>query len=235
MKRKVLLFVLLGAIAVLAPVLAVFAQSSKPADSTYTGVGVSSSSACSTGFTQSSASGSCCSPATTCTTCKAAKTSSSSDKNEKIVEELTAILMETKSTETFLVTAMTLGKMGAVAKPALPAIIRNAERLEMFEDLFNSKASDPDRTGVQGVLDAIEMIVDKKASSKGRACCGVQPNVCPAPTSATSYATPNLCFPTPPPCLPGPGPLPQAPLPAPVAAPAVSDPPALQATPPAPN
>jgi hypothetical protein len=69
-----------------------------------------------------------------------------------------AILKETKSEETFVVTAVALGCMGPEAKRALPQLIRNAERLKLFEDLFGSSASKGDRQVAQHVAEAIVML-----------------------------------------------------------------------------
>jgi hypothetical protein len=50
------------------------------------------------------------------------------------VQELTAILDETRSVDTFLLTVSALAELGPKAKPAIRAIIRNAERLGVLKD-----------------------------------------------------------------------------------------------------
>ena len=105
MRRKLPLFVMVGVAGVLVPVLAVLAQSSS---TTYPS--------------------GCCSQES----CPASNSSAPSATDGKIIDELIVILKETKSTETFAVTAMALGRMGPEAKRALPQLIRNAERLEVI-------------------------------------------------------------------------------------------------------
>jgi hypothetical protein len=55
-------------------------------------------------------------------------------KKADLVSELIAVLNETKSVDSFLVTLELLEDMEAQAQPAIPAIIRNAERLGVFKD-----------------------------------------------------------------------------------------------------
>src|SRR5690349_17232994 len=112
MKRTVPLIVLIGAAGLLVPIL-----------------GASGESPTCSGCKGQWASG--CPDGTYVQGCRAKSPSDSGN----VLDELTAILKETKSTETFLVTTMVLGRMGPEAKRALPAIIRNAERLELLEDL----------------------------------------------------------------------------------------------------
>lgn len=131
MRRILSLFVMIGVVGVLVPVLAVLAQSSS----------ITSAPAC-------------CSPAT----CTASKPSASSSTDAKIIDEMIAILKETKSEETFVVAAMALGQMGPEAKRALPQLIRNAERLKLLEDVFASGASKGDRQVAQHVAEAIVML-----------------------------------------------------------------------------
>jgi hypothetical protein len=50
------------------------------------------------------------------------------------VRELVAILDETRSVDTFLLTATALAELGSKAKPAVQAIIRNGERLQVLKD-----------------------------------------------------------------------------------------------------
>ncbi len=63
------------------------------------------------------------------------------DDHEKhdLLSELIAILNETKSVDTFSVTLAALAEMGPRAEPAIPAIIRNAERLGLLKDHLLAK------------------------------------------------------------------------------------------------
>jgi len=53
--------------------------------------------------------------------------------DREIVKELIEMLGSTESQTTFAVTAMALGHLGEKAKTAVPAVIRNAERLKIFD------------------------------------------------------------------------------------------------------
>jgi hypothetical protein len=146
------------------------------------------------------------------TCCPSATAAKSSSDNDKVIDELTAILKETKSSETFIVTAMVLGRMGPDAKRALPIIIRNAERLELFDDLYKTNASAENRAAAQEVVAALEMILDKKAGAKGRTWANPAPTcytpaigygstssgtpVCPAPTYAPATLPPTPSAPS---------------------------------------
>jgi hypothetical protein len=196
MKRTVPLFVLVGAAGVLVPVLAVFAQTSPTAYPA-----------------QQPLTTPCCSPAV-CTKCSAAKAPSTDD---KLIEELTAILKETKSSETFLVTAMTLGRMGPAAKCALPALIRNAERLELLEGFSNTNASADNQSVSFGILAVINMIFDKKGSQQAYVQRWQMPRG-PVPAASCGYGTPAQGLPYPPSPF-GPVPAPQVPQVAPVNSP----------------
>jgi len=190
MKHTIPLFVLVGVAGVLVPVLAVFAQSS------------------SSTHPKPPAPEPCCT-VSTCTKCSPEKASSG---NDKLIEELTAILKETKSPQTFLVTVKVLGVMGSEAKYALPAIIRNAERLELLDDLFNSGVENGNKIATEELGKALEMILVDKYSARRRV---VQPPpqvyYAPAPSAyPTAPAYSNV------PPTPAPGPTPLAPATKPV-------------------
>jgi hypothetical protein len=55
-----------------------------------------------------------------------------------VVSELIAVLSETKSKDTYLAAVMTLSRMGARAQPTVGAILRNGERLGVFEGAFGA-------------------------------------------------------------------------------------------------
>lgn len=162
MRRKLPLFVLVGVAGVLVPVLALLAQSS--------------STPCASA---------CCSQASG----TASKSSAPSATDAKIIDELVAILKETKSEETFIVTAMALGRMGPEAKRALPQLIRNAERLELFEDLFDANAAAGDRQVVRQVAEAIMMLAE---TSKDGRPTGYGYPTAPMPWGNSLYGTPSV-------------------------------------------
>jgi hypothetical protein len=105
----------------------------------------------------------------------------------EVVHDLTTILKETTSRETFLYTVGVLGKMGRTARPALPAIIRNAERLRFFTS--NARGSED---YVAAMTDAIDCILEKRPSVPVQSWSKVRPSQ-PAPDSV---AQPNhVCRP----------------------------------------
>jgi hypothetical protein len=104
-----------------------------------------------------------------------------------VVPELVGILNETASKDTFLVTVLLLKKLGAEAKPALPAIIRNAERLNIFKG--TSTAGDEVKTRRQRlareVFEAMDDIVQESAAHSGKAVFTAHPIV-PLPIPSMS-------------------------------------------------
>jgi hypothetical protein len=73
-----------------------------------------------------------------------------------LVGELVGILNDTKSRGTFLVTLAVLQKLGPEARPAIPAILRNADRLDLFENTTAPNARDKQIAAeVLAVIDAI--------------------------------------------------------------------------------
>jgi hypothetical protein len=98
-----------------------------------------------------------------------------------VVDGLAAILARTKSKDTFTVTVMALGHLGAGARSALPDIIENAERLGVLEGAFAQGGS----KSVHGevVLEAVEAIATGAAPQTQRRCCHT--GCCTGPTWAT--------------------------------------------------
>ena len=80
--------------------------------------------------------------------------------------ELVAILNETKSVDTFVVTLSLLEGMGKQAEPAIPTIIRNAERLGLFKDHSSPRAANGELA--EDILGCLEKIrgVDEKGRGK---------------------------------------------------------------------
>ena len=118
-----------------------------------------------------------------------------------VVQELTAILNETDSAETFVVTAMALEKMGAAARPAVPAIVRNAERLGVLKGLFQGDGHGKKAERAEVVMKAIETILQKPGGASGRGCCypAADPLLRGSPPAPVVPAPSAPCPPPPPP------------------------------------
>jgi hypothetical protein len=99
-----------------------------------------------------------------------------------LVQELIQIINETRSIDTFFVTTKLLEDMGAKSRPAVPAIIRNAERLELFKDTVLQTEKDGDK---QKRVELTSMIVDSLGKIMGASSGGATPrqpvSVTPAP------------------------------------------------------
>jgi hypothetical protein len=102
----------------------------------------------------------------------------SSPDNAKLVEELLAILKETKSADTFIVTVKALSDLGPDARTAVPAIIRGGDRLGLFTDI-EKQAKEEDGSGLM-IVDAIEEILRGPCAAAG---C-VPPSVVGVPAQA---------------------------------------------------
>jgi hypothetical protein len=94
-------------------------------------------------------------------------------KSAALVEQLVALLNETKSKETFTVTLIVLQKLGTEAKSAVPAILRNADRLGLFEGALSGDSKGKQST--TDVLDTIDAVLGKTPSP--------QPSAVPAPAT----------------------------------------------------
>ncbi len=73
-----------------------------------------------------------------------------------LVEELIDVLDKTHSADAFLVTLKLLEKLGTPAVSAIPAIVRNAERLGLFKDHLHAK--DRDSELVNEIARSIEQL-----------------------------------------------------------------------------
>ena len=102
--------------------------------------------------------------------------------NEKLVEGLVAILNETDSTDTLLVTVAALADLGPRARLAVPAIIRAADRLGLFKGLAQQKKGQGEDHEGMAVVDAIDQIL--KGGARPPACCY-------APVPAACSPTPS--------------------------------------------
>jgi hypothetical protein len=116
--------------------------------------------------------------------------------NQQLVRDLTAILKNTKSPDTFLVTVRALGDMGSRAKPAVPAIILNAERLGLLENILE-QADDEEQLGpgimiTEAIADIVTPRRDRQPSGYAvpPPCC---PPCCPAPSLLLPPGGPPSC------------------------------------------
>jgi hypothetical protein len=88
---------------------------------------------------------------------------------DPVVQELVAVLDRTSSPDTYVVTTAVLGKMGFAARPALPAVVRNGERLGVFKGVAGiNKANEPPlptemvqeaRKVVEDILASVDLIL----------------------------------------------------------------------------
>ncbi len=119
------------------------------------------------------------------------------------VNELAAVLSETKSKDTYLAAVFILGRMGPRAQPAVGVILRNGERLGIFEGAFGSNGA----SGAQAqiVLEALTVIVQGQPMGS--------PPPTPLPPLPPQYSIPQPvpCVPQVPPGAPVPPPPPVAP------------------------
>jgi hypothetical protein len=143
-----------------------------------------------------------------CTKAKDAKVKDAKAAREKLVQELVTILSETKSVETYFVTVSALGMMGRDARPAVPAIIRHAERLEIFKDISFDDSEKPNRQQriAEGIMDSLEQILSKQPVAPPQVSYQVTPAMCPPPPGMV-LPTP-VSFPIMPPAPPPPNALP---------------------------
>jgi hypothetical protein len=80
-------------------------------------------------------------------------------KPASLVEELVGVLDQTTSRQTFLVTLAVLRDLGQEAKPAVAAILRNADRLKLFADEDSVRC----KQAAADVLSAIKEILRTEA------------------------------------------------------------------------
>jgi hypothetical protein len=97
---------------------------------------------------------------------------------------LLIILHETKSPDTFVVTARALAAVGPAARRAVPAVIRGAERLNLLSEI-GKQAKAGDGLGMV-VVEAIEELLQGQGA--GRACC--TPVCAPVCAPPVAYAVP---------------------------------------------
>ena len=205
MKRSLPLFALLALTAALVPVLTVFGEGPKEKQNTAADPLLSK-------FCKSCCQG-CCAK---CCPTKAVSV------NDQLLQELTTILKETRSRETFVVTVMALSRMGADAKRTVPDIIRNAERLELLKDLATSGTSSEKPQLTQEIVVDIQAILDgtpnpRTPNAYGYAATYGYPSYPAYPTGPVYEPTPTGVYaPTcPPSCGTTPQPTTSLPAPAP--------------------
>jgi hypothetical protein len=83
---------------------------------------------------------------------------------EDLVAELITILNTTESFDTFFVAVNLLEDIGAAAKPAIPTIIRNAERLGAFKNHFLTKGDETDN--VEEIYKRLQTIRESKEEGR---------------------------------------------------------------------
>jgi hypothetical protein len=125
--------------------------------------------------------------------CSACCSAMATTTDDHIVQELMTILKETRSPDTFLVTVTVLGRMGPAAKSAIPAIIRNAERLEMLTDVANPEAEGRKEEVAEALMDSMAHILRKPMTGRVKTARA---------TAAASVVYPIPC--APPACIPQP-------------------------------
>jgi hypothetical protein len=93
-----------------------------------------------------------------------------------IVGDLVAVLNETKSVDAFLVAVELLQKMGAEARPAVPAVIRNAERLGILKKSALSSGKGNRQEIVRQLLENLERMAGTAGESAAKhQCCSSSP------------------------------------------------------------
>jgi hypothetical protein len=97
-----------------------------------------------------------------------------------VVTDLVAVLAETKSEDVYTATVLTLGHMGTEAAPALPVILKNAERLGILDGAFTRNKSER----AEIVLQALAAIAQGQGNKPVVPCCA-------AGSPVTSYALPT--------------------------------------------
>jgi hypothetical protein len=70
------------------------------------------------------------------------------------VSELTAVLAETQSPDTYVATLVVLATLGAESRPALPAAIRHGERLGVFRGAFRRQ----DKNAAEGLQEVFQYL-----------------------------------------------------------------------------
>jgi hypothetical protein len=95
---------------------------------------------------------------------------------------------QTKSKDVYAAAVLALGQMGAEARPALPAILKNAERLGVLEGAFCPTGSKTDQGDI--VLEAVGAIARGQAAPVG----GMPMAVAGCPTPAATYGPPQAAY-----------------------------------------
>jgi hypothetical protein len=119
----------------------------------------------------------------------------------EVVEELVGILNRTESRDTYVVVVFLLDKMGPEARPALPAVVRNGERLGVFTDVADGKVKGRPMKLAREVLDALGRIAQQDGAANG---VSVAPACVagPVPCDGQALSPPRPPLPPPPPPMP---------------------------------
>jgi hypothetical protein len=90
--------------------------------------------------------------------------------DEDVVQELIVVMNEAKSPMTLVMAVTALEPMGKKARPAIPAIIRNAERLKVMEGLQKQGPQSLKAELAGAILDAIEAIQTGNRTNRAPVC-----------------------------------------------------------------
>jgi hypothetical protein len=112
--------------------------------------------------------------------------------DEEAVAELVAILDGTRSPDTFVAVLVALGRYDE--KTALPAVIRNAERLGLLRGLAAGKTTTPAQQAVAAFLAGQESVARRCCTAPYAPAPG---GCCPAPASLPVTTNPSLAPPVP--------------------------------------
>jgi hypothetical protein len=110
------------------------------------------------------------------------------EKPVALVDDLVALLNETKSRETFAVTLAVLQNLGTDARSAVPAIMRNADRLGLFEGALTGDSKG--KEAAADVLDTIAAILGKKITNVPQPPCCVPQPMAPACSTGNALVPP---------------------------------------------
>jgi hypothetical protein len=110
------------------------------------------------------------------------------DVEQVIVNELVEIIAATDSPDTFALTVLALQQLGDKARPAVPTIIRNAERLKIFNTIQPAGNAYPMPGKKQQLAAAVGQGIMQLVDGAPRATCNTPQFLAPPTVSASYYA-----------------------------------------------
>ena len=110
---------------------------------------------------------------------------------EQTAAELVAIIQETESPDTFLVSLMSLVALDPKDTSILPIAIRKAEKLDLLKGLLNGG---PARPSQEVLMDLFEVMIGDKLEHLMHSNDGARFRAQPAPCCAVDYACPAPSF-----------------------------------------